>query len=317
MAAANISNTTGLNKVKYMAEALPIMEYNLVMNKFGQEDEMPRSEGTSFSWIKFTKLDSTASGYTVNATGDSPTWTPDDISTAPITVTPDYLFGNGVEWNSAREYTSWADIPKNMRKNLSVQAAEVIDKRITTVLLTGTQVIYAGAKAARQDLLAADVLTMKDIFRAAAKLATNGAKPVAKFGKYCAVISPMTQVGLLFDTNFKALVELARPQDLFSGRIGTLGGVDFWMSQYAPTVSLAGSASAIATVDQTLVFGEGAYGVSKIMFSDFDIIYTAPGGHGDEWKNKHKLTWKAAMKAVILEDLAMVRIESARDPSYA
>jgi len=316
MTAANISNTTGLNKAHYMKEALPIMEYNLVFNKFGQEDEMPRSEGNSFSWIKFTKFDSDT-GYTANVTGDSPTWTPDSISTAPITCTPDYLFGNGVEWNSAREYTSWSDIPKNMRKNLSVQAAEAIDKRIRTVLITGTQVIYSGTNiVARQDLLSTHVITMKDIFRAAAKLQTNGAQPVAKFGKYCAVISPITQLTLLMDSTFRDLVEHSRAQDLFAGRIGTLGGVDFWMSQYAPTVSLAGSASSVATVDQTLVFGEGAYGVSKIMFSDFDIIYTAPGGHGDEWKNKHKLTWKAAMKAVILEDLAMVRIESARDASY-
>ena len=316
MSAANITNTTGLNKVKYMAEALPIMEYNLVMDKFGQEDELAHGEGISYSWIKYTKLSSDSDGYTKNSTGDSPTWTPGDINTAPITLAPEYLFGVGVEWNSAREYTSWSDMPKNMRKNLAVQAAEVLDKERRAVLITGTQVIYANGKTARNQLISTDNITMKEIFRAKAKLETNGAKPVARFGKYCAIISPMTQIALLLDTNFKALVEQARPQDLFAGHIGTLAGVDFWMSQFAPTLSLSGSASTVATVDQTLVFGEGAYGKSRLMFSDFDIVYTAPGGHGDEWKNKHKLTWKATAGTVILEDLAMVRIESARDPSY-
>ena len=310
MAAANLANTTDLNKVSYMKEALPIIEYNLVYGQFGQEDMMPRGDGNSFRFIRFNKFDSD-SGYTANTSGDSPTWTPDSIGDTLINVTPDFLFGNGVEWNEARQYTSWSDLPTNMRKNLSVQAAEVIDKRIRDILKAGTQAVYAGSRASRDELISTDYIVMEDIFKAAEQLKENGAKPVSKFGAYCAVISPNTERTLLTDSSFRELINQQRPEDLYKGKLGTLAGIDFWMSQVAPNVSNGGSASSVATIEQTIVCGEGAYGVSKILFDNFDIVYTAPGGHGDEWKTKHKLTWKASMKAVILNDEWLVRIESA------
>jgi len=310
MAAANITNTTDLNKVSYMKEALPIIEYNLVFGQFGQEDMMPRGDGNSFRFIRFTKLDSDT-GYTANTSGDSPTWTPDSIADTLVNVTPDFLFGNGLEWNEARQYTSWAELPGNMRKLLSVQAAEAIDKRIRDIVVTGSQAIYAGGKTQRTDLISTDYITMEDIFKAAEQLKENGGKPVSKFGAFCAVISPNTERTLLTDSSFRELINRQRPEDLYKGKLGTLAGIDFWMSQVAPTLSSSGSASSVTTVEQTLVFAEGAYGVSKILFDNFDIVYTAPGGHGDEYKTKHKLTWKASMKAVILQDLWMTRIESA------
>lgn len=310
MAAANITNTTDLNKISYMKEALPIIEYNLVFGQFGQEDMMPRGDGNSFRFIRFTKLNSDT-GYTANTSGDSPTWTPDSIGDTLVNVTPDFLFGNGLEWNEARQYTSWAELPSNMRKLLSVQAAEAIDKRIRDIVVTGSQAVYAGGKTQRTDLISTDYITMEDIFKAAEQLKENGGKPVSKFGAFCAVISPNTERTLLTDSSFRELINRQRPEDLYKGKLGTLAGIDFWMSQVAPTLSSSGSASSVTTVEQTLVFAEGAYGVSKIMFDNFDIVYTAPGGHGDEYKTKHKLTWKASMKAVILQDLWMTRIESA------
>lgn len=317
MSAANLSNTTDLNKVHYMKEALPIIEYNLVYGQFGREDMMPRGDGNSFRFIRFDKADSDT-GYTANTTGDAPAWNPDTPTDTLVNVTPDFLFGNGYEWNVAREYTSWVDLPKALRQNVSVQAAEAIDKRVRDVLKAGSNAIYANGKATRADLTSADVIDMDDIFRAVENLKVNGAKPVAKFGKFACILSPYAERSLLTDSAFRDLVEHRRPEDEFQGKIGTLAGVDFWVSQLAPTVSNGGSASSVSTIDQTLIIGEGAYGVSKIMFDNFDIIYTAPGNgggkgaHGDEYANKHKLTWKAAMKAVILQDLWMVRLESAR-----
>lgn len=318
MSAANLSNTTDLNKVHYMKEALPIIEYNLVYGQFGRDDMMPRGDGNSFRFIRFDKLGSDSSDYTSNTTGDAPSWAPETPTDTLINVTPDFLFGKGYEWNEARQYTSWVDLPAAMRKNLSVQAAESIDKRIRDVIKAGSNVVYANGKASRDLLTSTDVLDMDDIFRAVENLKANGAKPVSKFGKFACILSPYAERSLLTDSAFRDLVEHRRPEDEFNGKIGTLAGVDFWVSQFAPTVSNSGSASTVSTVEQTLIVGDGAYGVAKIMFDNFDIIYTAPGNgsgkgaHGDEYANKHKLTWKAAMKAVILQDLAMVRLESAR-----
>jgi hypothetical protein len=45
---------------------------------------------------------------------------------------------------------------------------------------------------------------------------------------------------------------------------------------------------------------------------DFDIVYTGPGGWGDEWATRHAMTWKYVFKSVILNQNWLVRLESAR-----
>jgi len=312
MAAINLANTADLNKVHYIREALPVVERNLVYAKFGQVDEMPRGDGTSFRFIRFDKLGTSAANYTANATGDSPTWAPVTPTDTLLNVTPDYLFGKGYEWNEAREYTSWVDLPKNLRLNISLQAAEVLDLRVRDILIVGTNVVYANGKASRSALLSTDIIDMDDIFRAVENLKANDAKPVSKLGNFACIISPYTERSLLTDSAFRDLVEHSRAKDEFKGHLGTLAGVDFFVTTHAPSIVNSGSASSISNVEQTLIVGEGAYGVTKILYDNFDIIYTAPGGHGDEYKNKHKLAWKAAMKAIILDENRMVRLESAR-----
>jgi len=312
MAAANLANTTDLNKVHYIREALPVVERNLVFAKFGQVDEMPRGDGNSFRFIRFTKLGTTASDYTANTSGDSPEWAPSTPADTLLNVTPDFLFGPGYEWNEAREYTSWVSLPANLRKNVSLQAAEVFDLRVRDIVIAGTNVVYANGRASRDELTSADVIDMDDIFRAVENLKANDAKPLAKVGNFACIISPYTERSLLTDTAFRDLVEHSRAKDEFAGHLGSLGGVDFFVTTHAPSIADSGSASSVGYVEQTLIVGEGAYGVTKILYDNFDIIYTAPGGHGDEWKNKHKLTWKAAMKAVILDENNMVRLESSR-----
>ena len=310
----NLTNTTEFNKVHYIREALPVVEQNLVYAKFGQVDEMPRGDGNSFRFIRFDKLGTTESvNYESNTSGDSPSWAPTTPTATLINETPDFLSGPGYEWSEARQYTSWVDLPKNLRKLISLNAAEVIDLRVRDIIIDGSNVVYANGLGSRDDLTDADVIDMDDIFRAVENLKANSAPGLGKLsGNYAAIISPYTERSLLTDEAFRDLVEHARASDEFKGKLGTLGGVDFFVTNHAPHIDNSGSASSVSSVEQTLIIGDGAYGVTKILFDNFDIVYTAPGGHGDEWKNKHKLTWKSAMKALILNDNWMVRLESAR-----
>jgi len=316
MAAMNLSNTSDLNKVYHVKEALAVAEPSLVFARFGQEDELPRGEGNSFRFIRFSKFGTTGtagSGYTVNTTGAPPTWDPQTPADTLVNVTPDYLFGDGVEWNSARDYTSWTDLPRNMRKLNALQAAESIDKRVRDILIAGTNIIYANRVASRNSLRTTDIIDMDDVLESAANLKDNDAPIFDEEGGYVAIISPRVELELMKDSAFRDLVEhQGTRQDVLRGRLGMIGGVVFYRTTHAPTVSSAGSMSDIDTLEQTIVLGAGAYGVTKLMYDNFDVVYTAPGGHGDEWAVKHKLTWKAAMKAVILNDNFMVRLESSR-----
>jgi hypothetical protein len=113
------------------------------------------------------------------------------------------------------------------------------------------------------------------------------------------------------DTAFQSAIQFQKPY-IFSGTIAELFGIRFGFTSRAATSSNGGSASQIATIEQTLVLGDNALGKTAWMLDDFDMVYTGPGGWGDEWAVRHALTWKFVFKSVILNQNWMVRLESSR-----
>jgi N4-gp56 family major capsid protein len=150
---------------------------------------------------------------------------------------------------------------------------------------------------------------MVDFFNSATTLRNNDAPTIN--GMYSALCSHNVIQQLMQDTTFQSAIQFQRDY-IFTGTIAELYGIRFLSSSLAPTVANGGSASN-DTIEQTIILGEGAYGVTHWLLGDYDMVYTGPGGHGDEWANKHKLTWKMYHKAVILNSNWMVRLESVRD----
>jgi hypothetical protein len=98
----------------------------------------------------------------------------------------------------------------------------------------------------------------------------------------------------------------------FQGTIAELFGVGFQFTSRAPYLSSSGSNNGVTTVEQTIIAAENAYGVTAWMLNDFDIVYTGPGGWGDEWATRNALTWKHQMATVRLNENWLIRVESAR-----
>jgi N4-gp56 family major capsid protein len=150
---------------------------------------------------------------------------------------------------------------------------------------------------------------MNDIFDAVTTLRNSDAPTIN--GKYSALCSANVISELMKDTAFQSAIQMQK-DFIFTGTIAELYGVRFDFSSMASTTSDGGSASQIATIDQTIITGDNAYGKTAWMMDDFDIIYTAPGGWNDEWAVRHALTWKYVFKSVILNQSWMLRLESAR-----
>jgi N4-gp56 family major capsid protein len=150
---------------------------------------------------------------------------------------------------------------------------------------------------------------MVDIFQSVTSLRNNDAPEIN--GMYSALCSANVIEELMRDTAFQSAIQMQKPY-IFTGTIAELYGVRFDFSSRAATTSNGGSASQIATIDQTIITGDNAYGKTAWMLDDYDIVYTAPGGWGDEWANRHALTWKFNFKSVILNQSWLVRLESSR-----
>lgn len=316
MAAISIGTLSDIEKSQYVREALEFAKYNLIYRQFGQKDKVGKREGKTRVWVRFTVPAVTsgndfsgAATYVKNTTGAPPTFTPATPSTAQVSATADYLFGKGHEWNDGAAYTSFLDIDKELRKVNAEHAGRAVDTEAREVLIAGTTVGYANQKASRGLLTGADQLDMNDIFDNVTTLRNNSAKMIK--GHFVVLHSHNITSQLMKDTAFQAAIAQQRPY-IFEGTIAELYGCRFVGTENAPTVSNSGSNNAVSTIEQTLIIGEGAYGVTHWMKDDYDLVYTPPGGWNDEWAVRHALTWKYSGKTVILNQSWMLRLESSR-----
>lgn len=318
MAAMTLSSLSDLQKYSYVREGLPKAKPKLIYSQYAVKDRVAKREGKVRQWFRMTKPglayqagDFSGSTYqfVTNTTGAAPTWTPATAADTTVTAQADFIFGQGHEWNDGLEYMSFADIPAELRDLNVVHAAEAIDTIVRDMLVAGTNVAYANQRATRPNLLSTDYIDMTDIFTAATSLRNNDASEIN--GMYSALCSANVIEELMRDTAFQAAI-VQQKDYLFTGTIGELYGVRFNFTSRAATTSNGGSASQIATIDQTIITGDNAYGKTAWMLDDFDIVYTAPGGFGDEWATRHALTWKHVFKSVILNQNWLVRLESSR-----
>lgn len=316
MAAISLGTLSDIEKTYHIREGLAIAKPALIYKQFGMKERVPAREGKTAQWIRFTKLGRTSGSdfsgsadYVKNTTGAPPTWTPATPADTTVTAQMDAYFGKGVQWNEAVEYTSLVDLPKELRTIQFAQAAEVMEVETRDVLVAGTTVQYANQKAARNLITGADQIDMNDVIDLGVTLRNNDALRIK--GVFPVLCSVNVIGQLMKDTNFQNAVQFQKDY-VFTGEIAKLFGMRFIESSLAPTVSNSGSNNAVSSLEQTIALGDMAFGVTTWKMDDFDMIYTPPGGHGDEYKVLNKLTWKMYYKAVILNQAWIARLESAR-----
>ena len=302
-----MTRTEGANTIEVynVRKTLEFAKPKLVYPQFGQPDMVMRRKGQTASWLKFTKMSIPSS-----ALDDSPTFTPETITDATVTATL-VFWGNGVQLVEVLEETSFLDLPAEYKRLIGQNAGETINEKVRDVLKVGTSANYANAAAARQNLISTDTADLDDVLDTVQSLEVADAPMIGD--EYVAIISPYVKTRLMKDTAFREATRyLAKDNSLFTGEVANIDGVRFVRTSTAPSVSSTGSNNSIANLEQTIILGDGAYGIARLLPGDFDVIVTAPGGHGDEYKVKTAITWKAYLKAVILQQTFMRRLESAR-----
>lgn len=302
---AVMTRTEGSDYVKtyHKRKALEFAKPKLIYPKYGVQDMVPKREGDTVQWLRFDKLSIPAS-----VLSDNPTFSPETITDSTVTAQLQ-MWGNGVEEVEFLEATSFMDLPKEYKKLVVQNAGETINQKVRDVIKVGTNVVYPNSRASRSALISTDYADL-DVFIDAATVLENNDAPTLN-GYYHALISPYVKSRLLKNSDFRDAVQMQK-DSMFTGVLCTIDNIAFHATSTAPTVSNAGSASSVSTVDQTIIVGEGAYGVSKLLPNNFQVVVTPPGGHGDEYKVKTAITWKAYFKAVILDQSRMIRVETAR-----
>lgn len=193
------------------------------------------------------------------------------------------------------------------------QKAELVDTRIRDIVTSGTSVQYANGRASRDAIIASDILTGDEILKAHARLKNNKIKPFQD-GTYHAIISSYQEYDFKKDESSKGFVEIHKYSNntpLLKGEIGTYFGTRIRSSQNIENVANTSGVK----VHKAVIYGRHAYGVPNIEkgLGKASVIVKPLGSSGtsDPLNQRSTVGWKAFFTAARLNELAIIRIETA------
>lgn len=245
----------------------------------------------------------------------APETTPLAEATDPDTLgmeTPDYVavimkeYGNMVARTKASKMFSFVDFDPAVANIVAFNMVDSIDKLVSDVLITGSNVIYSQGDATptRNEVTATDTIQSADIRRAITKLRAASVAP-RRGPLYQVCIHPEVGHDLRVETDAAAWRTPANYVDtdkLAAGEIGTWEGGFFIESPRMPVITNTGSVK----VYQTLVAGQQA--LAEAVAEEPHAV-VAPVT--DNFGRFHKVGWYGALGWNLYRPEALWRIESA------
>ena len=278
---------------------------NLVHDQFGQKRPIPQGSGKTIEFRKFAALTKALTPLTEGVTPDGKGLT---VTTITATVNQ---YGDYITQSDVLELTALDNTILEATKLLGRQAGLTLDTIVRNVMQSGNNVTYCpkvaadGAETAvtsRANLDTTCQLTVKVIQQVVAKLRAQNAPTIG--GKYVAIIHPYVAYDLMRDPEWIDAHKYAKPENLYEGEIGEVAGVRFVQTSEAKIYE--------GGVFGTLVFGEGAYGVTEISGGGLQTIVKQKGSAGtaDPLDQRSSVGWKAIKTAELLIPQYLVRVES-------
>ena len=322
--AAAGTQTTGTStlsaemKTFYDKTLLDNAEPQLVHDQFGQERNIPAHGGKTIEFRKFSSLAKATTALTEGVTPDGKSLT---VTSKTATVAQ---YGDYIVQSDMLELTAIDNTIVEATRLLGDQAGRTLDTVTREVLAGGTNVLYCPkiatdgtetAVTARASLDATCLLTVKQVFRAAAILKAANAPKIN--GDYVAIIHPYVAYDLMMAAGdaWMDVHKYASPENIYNGEIGKLAGVRFIETSEAKIWTGDGCPSGLA-VFGTLVLAAHAYAVTEVEGGGLQHIVKQLGAGEDPLNQRASVGWKAIKTAERLCEQYMVRIESV-SPKYS
>lgn len=293
------------NKTFYDKVLIREASANLVHDQFGQKKPIPKNGGKTIEFRKFAPLAKAITPLTEGVTPDGKS-----LKVTAITATVSQ-YGDYITQSDVLELTSIDDTIVEATQLLGQQAGLTLDTIVRNILQSGTNVTYCPKIAAdgtetavtsRTNLDATCQLTVDVVNQVVAKLRAQNTPTID--GKYVAIIHPYVAYDLMRDPEWIDAHKYAKPENLYAGEIGEIGGVRFVQTSEAKIYE--------GGVFGSLFFGKGAYGVTEITGGGLETIVKQKGSAGtaDPLNQRSSIGWKAIKTAELLIPNYLVRVES-------
>lgn len=296
-------------KTYYSDYLIDLAQPELVHDQFGQKRPIPQGNGKTIEFRQFDPLPELTTALTEGVTPDGQSL---DVKALTATVSQ---YGGYVTISDLLQLTAIDNNVLEATKLIASQAGRTLDTITREVLAAGTNVRYAGGKAARNLLTAADVLTVDDVKKAVRDLEAQDAPKIN--GYYVGIVHPNVKYDLMKDVDWKSPHQYTDTREIYRNEIGELYGVRFVQSSRAKVFAKAGATptgtgAVAADVYATLILAENAYGVTEVSGGGLRHIIKQLGsaGTGDPLDQRATCGWKATKTAKILVPQYLCRIES-------
>ena len=286
----------------YNRELLRTFEPNLVHLQFGDEHRMPPHSGLVMNMRKLIPLETNTKALSEGDPGES-------VMLAETEVTVQLQqYGEYARCTDKLDLTH-LDMDIMRRTKLFGDAgARSIDAVVREELAKCANVIYAGGKASRAELTAADKLTSRELRKAVKTHKKNHAQTFG--GYFVAIIGPDTMYDLQEDEAFVKVSQYQDKENIYTGEVGRLFGVRLVETTEAKIFEGAGASG--ADVASVIVLGQYAYGVTSLKGAKPRVIVKPAGSAGtaDPLDQISTVGWKMdGFGAKLLQPEYAVRIE--------
>ena len=306
-----VQSLTGLsveNKTFYDRTLLSRLLPNLLFYKYGQRKPLPQHEGDNVNFRRFNSLEANTTPLTEGLPGDGKTLS---ISTVVATVAQ---YGDYITITDKLDMIGIDPVLTETSALLGEQAALSVDSIIRNVVMAGTNVHYASATPGRNNVGSTDIITGDLIRKAVRTLKRADAKPL-EGGYFIAIVHPDVAYDIMSDPLWQDVSKYNGGEAIMKGEIGKIHGVRFIES----TNAAVNANTSDIDVYGTIILGKDAYGVVDLEGNgagkpEMIIKDAGSAGTADPLNQVASAGWKCCFTAVRLQELAMVRIESAATP---
>lgn len=295
--------------MRLIDEASPM----LVHEQFGQKRPIPKGNGKTVSFRRFSPLGKATTALTEGVT-------PSGSSLSVLNVNATVAqYGDFVVQSDVLELTAVDNTILEATKLLGRQAGLTMDTIVRNALLLGTNKSYASKWAKNSDgdhvetevTSAADLdktatLKVDTVHRVVAKLRAQNAPTIN--GDYVCIIHPYVAYDLMRDPEWVDAHKYAAPENLYTGEIGKMCGVRFVQSTEAKIDKGTSGLPTGLAVFHCLFIGDGAYGVTEVTGGGLQTIVKQKGSAGtaDPLDQRSSVGWKGMKTAKILVDNYLV-----------
>jgi len=265
------STLSGEDKTFYDRTLLAHAKVDLVFYEHGQKRPLPKHEGTTISWRRFTPWDAATTALTEGTN-------PDGTAMALTTVSGQIAqYGRYTAISDKLQYISIDPLIVEAIELCGENAGLTVDHLTRDAMLASTNIHYANSKTAIYLLAATDEINTTEVRKVRRTLRKNKARMFRRGGKkyYIAIVSPDSTFDLQADSKWEAVSTYSAHEQIFSGELGRIYGVMFIESTEAKVyenqelidgatqLTAASLSTLVVTVDEAITTAEAAALVSR------------------------------------------------------